>query len=112
MQIKDLVSYYVNESSYTLDITFRLDSDRDDEVRTGQISFDEVKGFGYSFLDDKIDVYKSLFEEESFEDEEDFDSNLFEDIFSTHEIDEQEIISFLDEYYLIYSTRLPESEIY
>jgi hypothetical protein len=112
MEIKDLISFYVNESSHTLDVTFRLDSDRDDEVRTDQIGFDEIKNFGYNFLDDKIDVYRTLFEDESFENEEDFDSDIFEDIFSESEIDEQEIISFLNEYYLIYNTRLPESEIY
>jgi hypothetical protein len=112
MEIKDLISFYVNESSHTLDVTFRLDSDRDDEVRTDQIGFDEIKNFGYNFLDDKIDVYRTLFEDESFEDEEDFDSDIFEDIFSESDIDEQEIISFLNEYYLIYNTRLPESEIY
>jgi hypothetical protein len=87
MEIKDLVSFYVNESTHTLDVTFRLDSDRDDEVRTDQIGFDEIKGFGYNFLDDKIDVYKTLFEDESFEDEEEFDSDIFEDIFSDSEID-------------------------
>jgi len=112
MQIKDLVSFYVNESSHTLDVTFRLDSDLDDEVRTDQIGFDEIKSFGYNFLDDKIDVYKNLFEDESFDDEEDFNADDFEDIFSESEIDEQEIISFLGEYYLIYNSRLPESEIY
>jgi hypothetical protein len=46
------------------------------------------------------------------EDEEEFDSDIFEDIFSDSEIDEQEIISFLNEYYLIYNSRLPKSEIY
>ena len=107
MEIKDLISFYVNESSHTLDVTFRLDSDRDDEVRTDQIGFDEIKNFGYNFLDDKIDVYRTLFEDESFEDEEDFDSDIFEDIFSESEIDEQEVVSFLNEYYLIYNTRLP-----
>jgi hypothetical protein len=112
MEIKDLISFYVNESSYTLDVTFRLNSDKEDEIRTDQIGFDEIKNFGYNFLDDKIDVYKNLFEDESFEDEEEFDSDIFEDIFSESEIDDQEIISFLNEYYLIYSTRLPESEIY
>jgi hypothetical protein len=91
-----------------LDVTFRLDSDRDDVVRTDQIGFDEIKNFGYNFLDDKIDVYKTLFEDESFEDEQEFDSDIFED----SEIDEQEIVSFLNEYYLIYNSRLPESEIY
>ena len=112
MQIKDLVSFYVNESSNTLDVTFRIDSDLDDEVRTDQIGFDEIKSFGYNFLDDKIDVYKNLFEDESFDDAEDFNADDFEDLFSESEIDEQEIISFLEEYYLIYSTRLPDSEIY
>ena len=112
MQIKDLVSFYVNESSHTLDVTFRLDSDLDDEVRTDQIGFDEIKNFGYNFLDDKIDIYKNLFEDESFEDEEDFNTDDFEDIFSDSEVDEQEIISFLEEYYLIYTSRLPDSEIY
>jgi hypothetical protein len=112
MQIKDLVSFYVNESSLTLDVTFRLDSDLDDEIRTDQIGFDEIKSFGYNFLDDKIDVYKNLFEDETFEDEEDFNADDFEDIFSNSEIDEQEIISFLEEYYLIYNTRLPDTEIY
>jgi hypothetical protein len=112
MQIKDLVSFYVNESSHTLDVTFRLDSDLDDEVRTDQIGFDEIKSFGYDFLDDKIDIYKNLFEDESFEDDEDFNTDDFEDIFSDSEVDEQEIISFLEEYYLIYTSRLPDSEIY
>jgi hypothetical protein len=112
MQIKDLVSFYVNESSHTLDVTFRIDSDLDDEVRTDQIGFDEIKSFGYNFLDDKIDVYKTLFEDESFDDEEDFNADNFEDTFSESEIDEQEVISFLEEYYLIYSTRLPDTEIY
>jgi hypothetical protein len=112
MQIKDLVSFYVNESSHTLDVTFRIDSDLDDEVRTDQIGFDEIKGFGYNFLDDKIDVFKNIFEDESFDDEEDFNADDFEDIFSESEIDEQEIISFLEEYYLIYNSRLPDSEIY
>jgi len=112
MQIKDLVSFYVNESSHTLDVTFRIDSDLDDEVRTDQIGFDEIKNFGYNFLDDKIDIYKTLFEDESFEDENDFDADGFEDIFSESEIDEQEIISFLEEYYLIYNSRLPDTEIY
>ena len=82
------------------------------KIRTDQIGFDEIKSFGYNFLDDKIDVYKNLFEDETFEDEEDFNADDFEDMFSDSEIDEQEIISFLEEYYLIYSSRLPNSEIY
>jgi len=38
--------------------------------------------------------------------------NLRNEGFSDSEIDEQEIVSFLNEYYLIYNSRLPKSEIY
>jgi hypothetical protein len=49
MEIKELVSYYINESSKTVDVTFRLTTDGDDEIRTDQIQIDEVESFGYNF---------------------------------------------------------------
>ena len=40
MEIKELESFYINETSQTLDVTFRLLKDNDDEIRTDQIDFD------------------------------------------------------------------------
>ena len=36
MEVKELISFYVNESLQTLDVTFRLSIDGDDEIRNDQ----------------------------------------------------------------------------
>lgn len=101
MEIKELESFYINESSQTLDVTFRLLKDNDDEIRTDQIDLTETKTFGYDFFNDDID---DLWDE----DDEDYFDTRYEDL----EMDEDEITSFLNEYYLIYPDRLPEPQLF
>ena len=50
MEIKDLESFYINETSQTLDVTFRILNDNEDEIRTDQIDLSETKTFGYEFF--------------------------------------------------------------
>lgn len=102
MEIKELESFYVNETSQTLDVTFRLINDNDDEIRTDQIDLNESKTFGYDFLkDDSDDLWDG-------EDDEDYFDTYNEEF----EMDVEEIISFLSEYYLIYPKRLPEPQLF
>jgi hypothetical protein len=101
MEIKELESFYINETSQTLDVTFRILSDNDDEIRTDQIELSETKTFGYDFSKDETDDFWS-------EDEEDYFDTYGEEF----DMDEEEILSFLNEYYLIYPDRLPESQLY
>ena len=102
MEIKELESFYINETSQTLDVTFRILSDNDDEIRTDQIDLSETKTFGYDFLkDDTDDLWGD-------DDDEDYLDTYGEEF----EMDEEEIISFLNEYYLIYPTRLPDTQLY
>ena len=101
MEIKELESFYINETSQTLDVTFRVLSDNDDEIRTDQIDLTESKTFGYDFSKDDTD---ELWDDDG----EDYFDNYGDDF----EMDEEEIISFLNEYYLIYPTRLPDSQLY
>jgi len=100
MEIKELESFYINEASQTLDVTFRIHIDNDDEIRTDQIDLSETKTFGYNLLEESTSDF--------------FDDEEFEDIFDDDdtELDEEEIISFLNEYYLIYPDRLPETQLY
>lgn len=105
MEIKELSSYYINESSQTLEVTFRLTIDGDDEIRTDQIELGEVENFGYNFNEFKLDPIREMYEEE--EDFEDFDDDDFGDF-----INEDEIVSFLNEYYLIYPNKLPSAEFF
>lgn len=105
MEIKELVSYYINESSQTLDVTFRTLLDTDDEIRTDQIEFSEIKNFGYDVLLERIDEFEDLIDDD-IEYYDEFD-NLFED----DEL-EDDVISFLNEYYLINPKKLPKSEFF
>ena len=102
MEIKDLESFYINESSQTLDVTFRILSDNDDEIRTDQIDLSETKTFGYNFSkDDTDDLW-----------EEDDDEDYFDTYGEEFDMDEEEMMSFLNEYYLIYPNRLPNTQLY
>ncbi len=83
MEINELVSFYINESSQTLEYTFRTIDDSEDEIRTGSIEFDEIKNFGYDFLDDITNSFKTLEEDGLFDDDDDYGEfgDLFEDEF-------------------------------
>jgi hypothetical protein len=103
MEIKELVSYYINETSHTLEVTFRTLTDNEDEIRTDQIVLDEIETFGYNILN-KIN-------ENFFEDDDEEFEDMFDD-FEDEELDEDEIVSFLNEYYLIYPKKLPEAQLF
>jgi hypothetical protein len=105
MEIKEIVSFYINELSQTLDVTFRTLIDGDDEIRTSQIEFGEIKNFGYDVLLTKIDEFEDLI------DEDEMDYEDFNDLFEDEEL-EDDVISFLNEYYLIYPKNLPPSEFF
>ena len=103
MEIKELVSYYLNDSSKTLDVTFRTTLDGEDEIRQDKINFDEITDFGYNFVSDTTDNYRELLDED-YEDDDYEEDKIF--------VDDQEVTSFLNEYYLIYPTKLPDSELF
>lgn len=105
MNIKEIVSFYVNESTEMVDVSFRISKDEDDEVRVDQIHLDEVNKFGYDF---STKNQENLFED----DDEDFDIFFDVDDDQLNGVDEEELISFLSEYYLLFPDRLPETTIY
>jgi len=107
MEIKELVSFYINDSSQTLDVTFRTLLDSDDEIRTSQIEFSEIKNFGYNILLTKINEFENFIDE----DDDDVDYDDFDYLFEDEEF-EDDIITFLNEYYLINPKNLPPSEFF
>jgi len=100
-EINELVSYFINEENQTLEVTFRFESDNEDEIRTDQIDLSESTTFGYNLIPSNTDFYNDRYDDE--EDE-------FEEYYEV--VDEDEVISFLNEYYLIYPTKLPKSELF
>ena len=98
MEIKEIISYYIHEKARTLEVSFTLISDSEDEVRNDIISISEAEDFGYKLIQDDFDI----FEEEDFEIEDDeFES-----------VDEEILISYLNEYYVVNPDRLPSPELF
>lgn len=111
MEIKELVSYYINESSEIIEVTFRLTIDGDDEIRTDQIQIGDVKTFGYNFDNFTESKLIEMYNEEDDDEDDDFFGNFFGDD-DLNDMDQDEIKSFLNEYYLIFPDRLPNPEFF
>ena len=108
MEIKELVSFYINENTETMDVTFRLSIDGDDEIRTDQIDLDVIKSFGYNLEDLRTNNILDMYSDED-DDDDDIFGNLFDDI---EDFDSDEVKSFLNEYYLIFPDRLPDVDFF
>ena len=104
MEIKELVGYYVNDTSQTLDVSFRLNTDNEDTIRTDQINLDEAESFGLNLEDNNNDPFDS--------DDDDYFAEMIRSYESDLEIDEDELISFLNEYYMVNPKRLPKPELF
>ena len=98
MEIKEIISYYIHEKARTLEVSFTLMSDGEDEVRNDIISISEAEDYGYKLLQDDFDI----FEEEDFE--------IEDDEFET--VDEEILISYLNECYVVNPDKLPSPELF
>jgi hypothetical protein len=95
MEIIEIISYELNHTSDIVEVKFRMNEDSDDEIRTDKIEMKEADDFGYILILDDFGFY----------DEEEEDEFL-----NYNDIDENELLSFLNEYYMIYPDRIPEKE--
>lgn len=100
MEIAELISFYVNYSTNTIDVKFRLTEDEESVIRVDEIDLSEAEDFGYNLILEDYDFYDEGDEDEDY------------DIDSNDEIDEDELITFINEYYMIYPDRLPEKDLY
>ena len=100
MEIKEIISYYVDSENEILEVSFRLADDEEDYVRTDEIDLSETVDFAYA-----LDTTKNEFNLIEEEEEEVFD---YEEV----EFEDEQIILFLNEYYTVYPNRLPKSEIF
>jgi len=103
MEIREIVSYYINNVTDTLEVSFRTLDDADNQLRNDEIPLVEITAFGYDII--KSD--SEFLDEFSDEDDDFFESFLSDNL---DYIDHQELLSFLNEYYTIYQDKLPKSE--
>jgi hypothetical protein len=100
MEIAEIISYRVDLKSNILDVSFRLMEDDDETVREDRIDFSDAEEYGYDLLTEDIDVFEGFFT-----DEDDYEEESYED---DAVLDEDELLSFLNEYYTINPKNLPK----
>ena len=95
MEVREIVETIVREP--VLEVRFRLDSDSDDVIRISEFIISEIQDYGYNVLYEEFD----LFDYDNYVDDEDISS----------EVDEDELISFMNEFFMI-SGDIPEPEMF
>lgn len=103
MEIREIVSYYINNAAETLEVSFRTLDDEDNQLRNDEIPIVEITAFGYDIIKSDSEFL------DDFEEEDLFESFLSDNL---DYIDPQELLSFLNEYYTIYQDKLPKSELF
>jgi hypothetical protein len=100
MEIKEIVSYYLNTDSNILEVTFRTIDDTDDLLRSDSINYNVVEEYGFELETLTFEFLDEELEDDFFEDDEKV------------ELDEEELINFLNEYYTVNPDLLPKSDFY
>jgi hypothetical protein len=100
MEIKEIVSYFLNADSNILEVSFRTIEDDDEVMRTDSIDYSIVDDYGFDLITESFDFF-----DDDFEDDEILPNDKVE-------LDEDELITFLNEYYTINPEALPRSEFY
>jgi hypothetical protein len=100
MEIVEIISSYINKENNIIRVEFKMNED--EGVRQDIIEFEYIKDFGY-YEDDLIDAFGSINDEDDDWDDWDVDDE------ETY-IDDDILISFLNEYYIVFPDRIPEEE--
>lgn len=101
MEILEIISCNVDLKSNILDVTFRTIEDSDDVQRVDRIDYSDVEEYGYDILSQDFDIFGD------FDDDEELENDYYSD--NDFEIDEEELITFLNEYYMVNPSSLPKA---
>jgi hypothetical protein len=99
MEIKEIVSYFLNSDTNIMEVSFRTIDDNDEVLRTDNIDYTVVETYGFDLITESFDFFGEEFEDELIEEEK-------------VELDEDELTTFLNEYYTINPDVLPKAEFY
>ena len=100
MEIKEILSYFLNSDSNILEVSFRTIDDEEDVLRTDNINYSIVSEYGFELETESFNFFSEDFEEDLIVEE------------NKIELDEDELITFLNEYYTINQDSIPKSELY
>ena len=99
MEIKEIISYFLNAESNILEVSFRTIEDNDEVLRSDNIDFSVTEDYGFELVTESFDFFDDDFEED-------------EVVVEKVELDEEELIIFLNEYYTVNPHSLPNADFY
>ena len=99
MEVCEIISHHINKVQNLINVEFRLIDDEDEVVREDVIEYSFFKEFGYDKTND-LNIYEIISEEVDEWENDDYDYITNED----------DLLSFLNEYYIIYPKKLPKQE--
>lgn len=100
MEINEIVTYFLNPDTNIIEVSFRTMDDSEDVIRIDSIELSIAEEYGFDLVIEDFD----FFGEDFFEDLEEETQRL--------DLDEDELISFLNEYYVVHPELLPKSELF
>jgi hypothetical protein len=99
MEVVEVVSHYIDKPQNIINVEFRLLGDSEDEVREDIVEYLYFEEFGFDNTKD-FDIFESIIDEEDEWDNDDYD----------YIDNEDDLLSFLNEYYVVYPDKLPKTQ--
>ena len=94
MEVREIVETVIKDP--LLEVRFRMSTDTDEVIRIAEFDLQEIEDYGYNVITEDFDLF-------------DFDDDEWED--GEVEIDEDELISFMNEFFLI-NDHVPPAEMF
>lgn len=101
MEIREIVSYFLNNDTNNLEVTFRTIEDSDDVIRIDNLDFSLTEEYGFDLIEENFDFFSN-------ETDDDFEIDEESEI----ELNEDDLLEFLNEYYTIHPEYFPESQVF
>ena len=105
----EIIDFYYNPKSESIQVSFRLDDDSEEFIRESEFELDLIENHGYYVLEDFSDNdFPLIYEEDS--DELILDDDISEE--NEYNIDETQLLEFINEYYTLNPKKIPPTSIF
>jgi hypothetical protein len=99
MEVIEIISHYIDKTQNLIIVEFKMLGDDDDTIREDFIEYSFYEEFGFDNSKD-FKIFEDVMEEDEWEDDQYDYIN-----------DDDNLLSFLNEYYVVFPKKIPKAEI-
>jgi len=99
MEVIEIISHYIDKTQNLIIVEFKMLGDDDDMIREDFIEYSFYEEFGFDNSKD-FKIFEDVMEEDEWEDDHYDYIN-----------DDDNLLSFLNEYYVVFPKKIPKAEI-